>query len=144
MRCEISQNAMSLLPRLRGNRRPMVWAEDEDRDSRQATAIGTGAPSATATKASAIAPDEQPDQPELGPIREPHERVGGERAQEQRDRGAGEADDDGVDVRAQGVVAQLDQDVAPGVERRLEVDEREVERPLSTSYGVLNDVTISQ
>ena len=41
-----------------------------------------------------------------------------------------EPDDHRVDVRPERVVAELDEDVAPGVEGRLEVDERDVERAL--------------
>ena len=43
---------------------------------------------------------------------------------------ARQPDDHGVHVRPERVVAELDQDVVPGVEGRLEVDERDVERAL--------------
>ena len=48
IRCEISQNAMSLLPSARVNRRPMVWARITKTASADATATGNGAPSAVA------------------------------------------------------------------------------------------------
>ena len=130
IRCEISQNAMSLLPSARLNRRPMVWARMHEDAERRGGERPSGAPSAVATNSERHAADEQADDPEPRPVREADQRVGRERPEDERDERAREADDDRVDVRPKRVVAELDQDVAPGVEGRLEVDERDVERTL--------------
>ena len=60
---------------------------------------------------------------------EAHQRIRRGRAERQRDDGARQADDDRVDVRADSVVAKVHEDVAPVLEGRLEVDEREEDRP---------------
>ena len=121
---------MSLLPSARVNRRPMVWA----RMTKTPSAATRRRPERRAERGrdqqERQAADEQPDDPEPWPVREADQRVGGERAQDERDERAREPDDDRVDVRPKRVVAELDEDVAPGVEGRLEVDERDVERAL--------------
>ena len=110
--------------------------QDEDRDGRrdrdgQRCAKGCG------DEGERDRPDADADQPDLRPVGESDEGVGGERAHDQRDHRAGQADDDGVDVRPKRVVAELDEDVAPGVEGRLEVDEGDVERALVDVSGRL-------
>ena len=82
-------------------------------------------------------PDADADQPDLRPVGESDKGIGGERAHDQRDQRAGQADDHGVDVGPERVVAELHEDVAPRVERRLEVDERNVERALVDVGGRL-------
>ena len=44
IRCEMSQNAMSLLPIARTNRRPIVWARMTKIASAEAIATASGAP----------------------------------------------------------------------------------------------------
>ena len=88
IRCEMSQNAMSLLPNARVNRRPMVWREDHEDATAEAAARIGGAPSAVATNANATDPIEQPDDPDPRSVGEPDERIRGGRAQDQRDDGA--------------------------------------------------------
>src|SRR5206468_4189384 len=72
---------------------------------------------------------EEADQPDPRPVMEAHQRIRRGRAERQRDDGARQADDDRVDVRADSVVAKVHEDVAPVLEGRLEVDEREEDRP---------------
>ena len=70
----------------------------------------------------------QRDEPDPRPVGEADQRVRGRRPEDEREEGAGQPDDDGVHVRPQRVVAELEEDVVPGRQRRLEVDERQVER----------------
>ena len=83
--------------------------------------------------------------PSARPVLEAHQRIGGaaRRASSARTE-LRERHDHRVDVGPQRVVPQVDEDVVPGVERRLEVDERHVERAAVTWIGSLNEVTTSQ
>ena len=60
---------------------------------------------------------------DLDPILDADQRVGRQGAHQHAGHRGAEGDDDRVDVGAQGVVAELEQDVVPGVGRGREVDE---------------------
>ena len=66
IRCEIIQNAMSLLPRPRLKRRPMVWARITKTPSAAVAATTKGAPIAVAIKANARQPMNSPMIPKRG------------------------------------------------------------------------------
>ena len=72
----------------------------------------------------------QDDERHTRPVVEAHQGVGGARAKRGADHGAAERDDDAVHVRPERVVAEVEQDVLPGIQRRLEIDERDVVRTL--------------
>ena len=128
IRCEISQNAMSSLASVRRERRATAWASNANtaaaRDDRELPRDATQQRPVGARHAHGP----ERDQPDPRPIGEADEGVRRRRAQDEREEGAREADDDGVHVRPQRVVPEIEEDVAPGRERRLEVDERQVER----------------
>ena len=123
---------MSLLPRARLNRRPIGLGQDDedterggDRD-RQDRSTQRGGD----RTANAMHPMNSPMIPSAGGS---VKRTRAYAAVEPRISAmtrAREPDDDRVDVRPERVVAELDEDVVPCVERRLEVDERHVERAL--------------
>ena len=65
IRCEISQNAMSLLPKARVNRRPMVWARiSEDAEAPRRPRSASGAPERDAIERERDRADEQADDPD--------------------------------------------------------------------------------
>ena len=66
MRCEMSQKAMSLLPRERRNRRPMVWASRKNTASAETTATSHGTPRAMAMNSPAMQPMNKPMMPSRG------------------------------------------------------------------------------
>src|SRR6267378_3761482 len=63
--------------------------------------------------------------------------VCGHRAEQDGDGRAGEPDDHGVEVRPERVLTKVEEDVVPGVERRLEVAPRDIERPAVDREGRL-------
>ena len=65
IRCEISQNAMSSLARVRRNRRPMAWASNANTATPDATASCHGTPPSTAP----YAPATQTAPSAISPIR---------------------------------------------------------------------------
>ena len=66
IRWEIIQNAMSLFPSARVNRRPIVWARMTKTPRDDAAAIQNGAPSAVATSRNARQPMNSPMIPNRG------------------------------------------------------------------------------
>ena len=86
IRCEISQNAMSLLPERPPEPPADRLAEDqEDREAPMRAPRATAAPKAVATKHEHDAADEQPDDADPRPVAEADQRVGRGRTEEQRD-----------------------------------------------------------
>ena len=68
---------------------------------------------------------------------QPRERVGRARTHRHREQRRDAGDDDRVPVRAERVPAEVDEDVAPRVQGRGEVDERQVVRPVPDLAGQL-------
>ena len=136
MRCEISQKAMSLLPSARLKRRPIVCSNITKRASPDTSASGQGTPASTAsaTSSTMTMKSAYSAQPRL--VLEARQRIGGHRAEQQRQRGADDPHHDRVDIRAYGIVAQVHQDIVPVVERGLVVNERYVEGAAIHLYAV--------
>ena len=92
-------------------------------------ATATGTPSAaTATMARITHSDEAQDGADARPVGEADQGVGGHGADGERDGRAAQGHDHRVAVGPQRVAEHGAEQVLPGVERRLEVDERQVER----------------
>ena len=125
----MSQKAMSLLAIDRVNRRPIVWASKRKTASEPASATGQGAPSAMATSARAIAKMNRPMMPSRGRY---WKRTSAYAAVDPSISASTALTSPTTTVLMYGrtvVVAELDQDVVPRVERRLEVHEGDEERP---------------
>ena len=125
----MTQKARSRLDRVRRNRRPTVAARTAKVAPAATTAAAGGMPT-DGPAASHQTAGEQRDHCDAW-SGEADERVG-RRPERQGQRRAAEGDHHGVDVRPQGVAPEVHEDVAPGVQGRLEVDERQVDGPLLT------------
>ncbi len=144
MRCEMSQKAMSLLPSERCEAAADGLGEDGEHGQRRHHGHQPGHAQGDGDEQAGHAADEQADDAQARPVTEAHQCVGRGRAQQHRHGGAGESDDDRVDVRPEGLRCLGHEHVLPGIEGRLEVDEGDVERTATHCVGVLNEVTNSQ
>jgi hypothetical protein len=113
MRLEMIQNSMSLLPTAR-RVRPTSHHGDDHAEQKQ---------------------QEQRHRGEFHPKADAHQCIGCERADQQRQRRAGQRHHHGIQVGAERIV--LDQHEVPGVEIGPEVDERDVERTVVDIAGAL-------
>jgi hypothetical protein len=74
--------------------------------------------------------DEQTDVAEPRPVGHAREPVARHAPERQRDHRARERHDHRVQIGPEGVGAEIDEDVLPGVQRRLEIDPHQIERPI--------------
>ena len=137
MRCEMSQNATSELPQAA----PRPPAHDrrqqhQDRQPGDDREDGRHAQPRRDERADDHA-DAEHDHAHPRPVAEPDQAIRRERADAHREDGADGRHDHRVVVGTGRVVAQGDQHVVPVVEGRLEVDARDVERPLRDLGGRL-------
>jgi hypothetical protein len=127
IRCEIIQKAMSALPSCGpAARRKAVARARTNAPNAPATANGHGSPSWDTDASENRASEKDDDAGQSDAIGEATQPVGRCGTEEQGEDGTGSSDDNRIEIRAKRIVAEIDQDVVPGMQRRLEVNERQI------------------